>query len=110
MLNAFLSNIEFFDSTQAAFEQNEAYVYQLLIDTYKNQNVPIEPHTGKQIIDGLEFSTIEIKIYKNNKLIMTQKMYNRLINNYIFSMTIVYGNEKDKAILEKIVTDSKFKK
>ena len=112
--NSFLSTIEpFNEATDGPYAEKQKELNKLLLDTYKNAGVKLgKVATGKETVDGLEFLTWEIEVLhpSKNAVIMTQKMYSRLINGYDFGMTMSTNNEKDRQVLSAIVTSSKFSK
>jgi hypothetical protein len=109
--NSFSSTIQPFDSiTDGPYPETQTALNQLIIETYKNQGMQFDYKIGKEIIDGLEFQTLESIIYSSDrkKIIMNQIMYDRLINGKMsLTLSINYNNEKDKQSLFGIIRTSK---
>lgn len=110
--NSFLSTIEAYDEAKdGPWKEQHANVVQLLEESFAKSGVK----TGKTIqgteeIDGLEFQTAQIAVNhpSSGKLLMTLKMYSRLLHGFDFAMTCSWNNETDQATLEKVVRSSKF--
>jgi hypothetical protein len=111
--NTFLSTIEPYDEAKnGSYAENNNKVKQVILDAYKAANLKMgHVRDGKELVDGLEFTTLELEIMhpqKPEEVLLTQKMYSRLINGYDFCMTLNTDNAKDRRTLETVVADSKF--
>lgn len=112
--NSFTSNSQPYDTTvDGSYNENQELLYQALEETYTNQGIQFDVKYGTINIDNLGFSTMETTLYTpdRKKVLMTQIMYDRLINGDIsLTLNINYNNEKDKAILLDIINSSKLLK
>lgn len=110
--NLFASTSEPFEEEYPGeFIENTKYIQKLIYDTYVNQGIKADTSSGAALIDDLNFSMLEFKIYgKDGNLIMTQKLYSRLINGFQFGININYNNDEDRDILMDAVMNSKFDK
>lgn len=110
--NTFISTMEAFnEKTDGKYEDKNKEVVELIKDTYKSKGIKFDIKEGTEKIDGLEFYTIDMAIYTpgaDSKILMNQKMYNRLLNGNDFAMTITYNNPKDSTTQANIVYNSKF--
>lgn len=110
--NSFTSTIQPYDTIEdGPYSENQALITQIIIDTYKNQGIQLEYKKGIELIDGLEFTTLESTIYApdSKKVILNQIMYDRLISGKTsLTLSINYNNEKDKQSLMEIIKSSKF--
>ncbi len=109
--NSFLSTIEKYDVTgMGNYYDHNLYVDKVLHDAYNAKKIKTEIKQGSEKIYGINFHTMEIKIYRPNsdEILLTQKMYSTLLKGYDFAMLINYNNENDRQILLKIINCSKF--
>lgn len=109
--NAFNSTIEPFDEKKdGSYEERNVAVVEVMKNAYESKNIHTVWERGTESINGLSFDVASGKIYSpdKTKVILSQKMYSRLINGYDFSMTMSYNNEKDLQTLLDMVTSSKF--
>jgi hypothetical protein len=111
-LNSFTSTMQAYDSvTDGPYEENQAMLTQLIIETYQDQGIQFDFKTGKTKIDGLESTTLESTIYSPDRkqVIMQQVMYDRLFGGKTsLTMSINYSNEADKTTLLNIIQSSGF--
>jgi hypothetical protein len=109
--NSFTSTIQPYDSlVDGPYLENQASLNQLIIETYKNQGIQFDYRIGKELIDGIEFTTLESTIYTpdRKKVIMNQIIYDRLINGKTsLTLSINFNNDKDKQSLLGIIKTSK---
>ena len=112
--NSFTSNSQPYDTTvDGPYNESQGLLYQALEETYTNQGIQFDVKYGTVKIDNLDFSTMETILYTpdRKKVLMTQIMYDRLINGDIsLTLNINYNNEKDKAVLLDIINSSKLLK
>ena len=110
--NTFLSTMEVFDEkTDGKYEDKNKEVAELIKDTYNSKKIKFDIKEGTEKIDGLDFNTLEMTIYtpgSDSKILMKQKMFNRLLNGKDFAMTLNYNNPKDSMAQAHIVYQSKF--
>lgn len=62
----------------------------------------------KTQIDGVDFNLVELEYKKNNKLFYLQRMYFKLYEDYILTISLSSDNITDFDILVKNLTESKF--
>jgi len=109
--NSFTSTIQPYDTiVDGSYSENQKLLTQLMVDTYSNQGVQFDYKSGKESVDGLEFTTFECVIYApdRKKIILNQIMYDRLINGKTsLTFSINYNNDKDKEALMGIIKTSK---
>lgn len=110
--NSMTSNYQPFDpEADGPYEETEKMTTDVLETTYQQQGVDFESTTGTKMIDGLAFTTWEVTIFGPGRTdtIMSQVMYQRLINNRTaLLININYGNRADRDTLLAIVEASKF--
>jgi hypothetical protein len=110
--NCFTSNLQPFDADRdGSYAMNQNLTYEALIDAYTSYGFQFDNSFGTEIIDGLEFHTMETKLYTSDrkKVLMTLVMYDRLIaGNKSLTFNISYNNETDKELLMNILHSSKF--
>ncbi|HEX7845116.1 MAG TPA: hypothetical protein VF476_04890 [Chitinophagaceae bacterium] len=110
--NSFLSTMERFDTTGVGtYEEYNQFVFDLIKQTYEGKGMNVKYQEGAEMINGIEFQTFETKLFSpdKSKVILYQKMFNRLINGYDFGMTMNYNNDTDKETLEEMVRSSRFR-
>lgn len=92
------------------WEENDHSLKILLYETYKNQGIKADSsETTIEKIDGLDFRTYSFTLYNpKGEPILTQVMYNRLINGLSFSVNINYNNENDRDVMLKAFKSSSF--
>lgn len=112
MYNGFLSNIELLPENETAtFEETDKQLAELMQHTYKSQGIPSSFLRSTEKIDDLEFYVHYITLYNadSTEVILNQRMYSRIINGYIFSMTVNYNNEADFKAQDEMIKTSKFR-
>ena len=78
-------------------EEHKKFGEQLLRDTYsKIKELTFELTSTDLQLGKYSFYKVQIRIYnaKNNKLLLTQELYNSFINEHLFSVSINYTNEE----------------
>jgi len=111
--NSLLSTIQPYEEVPGeSYETNNETLKELIKKTYESNNIKADYASSKETIDGLEFLVFSVNIYSpdKSKIILSQKMYSRILNGYDFGITMVYNNEKDKEVLEKMIHSSTFSK
>ena len=112
--NSFTSNSQAFDTiADGSYEDSQEIIYQTLEEAYRSHGIPFDVKYGKTKIDNLEFSTMETTVYTPDRknILMTQILYDRLINGVIsLTLNVNYNNEKDKAALLGIISSTKLSK
>lgn len=110
--NIFVSSSEECDFTYQEWLENEKLLKETINNTYKNLGIDFVITKSRETkIDGLKFNAFSVTLFgPNKKIIMTQVIFNRLIENYCFSMTINYNSEVNKKDLLKALMSSKFSK
>lgn len=113
MFNSFVSTSEQMNVAEqqdyAALKDN---VKTVMCETYKKNDVQFHVTDTETVeIGGLEFSTFQFHVHgPGGEILLTQRMYNRLIDGKDFSVAISYN---DQACGDEILTawkNSKFKK
>lgn len=102
--NTFKSSYESLVGTKkVTLEEHKKFSEKLLSDTYsKIKEVKFELFSSSDIKLGKYiFYKIQIRLFnaKNDKLLLTQELYNTFINNHLFSVSINYTNEEDGMLL-----------
>lgn len=102
--NYFKSSYESLVGTKKiTLEEHKKFTEQLLSDTYSNiKELKFEFSSSSDIKLGkYVFYKIQIRLYnpKNDKLLLTQELYNTFINNHLFSVSINYTNEEEGMLL-----------
>jgi hypothetical protein len=101
--NYFKSSFESLIGTKkVTLEEHKKFSEQLLTDTYsKIKELKFESTTSDLKLGKYNFYKIQIRLYnpKNDKLLLTQELYNSFINDHLFSVSINYTNENDGMIL-----------
>lgn len=102
--NTFKSSFESLVGTKkVTLEEHKKFSEQLLSDTYsKVKELKFELSSSSDIKLGKYiFYKIQIRLYnpKNDKLLLTQELYNTFIDNHLFSVSINYTNEEDGMLL-----------
>lgn len=110
--NVFQSSSELFElEYEGEFEETTQFLKLIITETYQNQGIKIDTSSTTAMIDNLKFELFQIKMYNpQGKLILNQDMYTRLINDYLFSVTLSYNNLESKNEMMKVWTHSKFEK
>jgi hypothetical protein len=78
-------------------EEHKKFVEQLLRETYsKVKELKFELTTSDIKLGKYNFYKIQIRLYnaKNDKLLLTQELYNSFIDEHLFSVSINYTNEE----------------
>lgn len=103
--NYFTAQYQFFDvkvdksSVKNSFESLKKTAYHSFKDKYTK--ISIDTISSIQIVDELQFQKFEMKIYLPNDKILVWLMFNRLFDNKLLSLNIIYLNEqKGKQMLE----------
>ena len=108
--NYFKSSYESLEGTKkVTLEEHKKFFERLLTDTYsKIKELKFESTSSDIKLGKYNFYKIQIRLYnpKNDKLLLTQELYNSFINNHLFSVSINYTNETDGMILNYAFTKS----
>lgn len=111
IFNMFQSTSEPFElEYPGEWEENDAAIKGILYYTYENEGIKVDT-TATQIvqINGLDFHSYEFRVYSpSGELIISQLLYNRLINGYDFGVIVNYNNESDKQEILDAWLNSKF--
>jgi hypothetical protein len=95
--NSFKSSFESLIGTKkVTLEEHKKFSEQLLTDTYsKIKELKFELTKSDIKLGKYSFYKIQIRIYnaKNDKLLLTQEIYNSFIDDHLFSVSIDYTNE-----------------
>lgn len=113
VFNSFLSNSQIFDEAyDGEWKENNVGLKSLMVDAFEQRGIKIETTSTTIVrIDGLDFEHYKFMIFdKEDKIILNQLIYNRLIDGYDFGVNINYNNEEDMETLKKALFDSKFRK
>ncbi|WP_396194946.1 hypothetical protein [Flavobacterium sp.] len=102
--NYFKSSFESLDGTKkVTLEEHKKFSEQLLSETYsKIKELKFELSSSSDVKLGKYiFYKIQIRLYnpQNDKLLLTQELYNTFIDNHLFSVSINYTNEQDGMLL-----------
>lgn len=96
--NYFISSFESLAGTKkVTLEEHKIFGEQLLRDTYsKIKELKYELTSSDIKLGKYNFYKIQIRIYnaKNDRLLLTQELYNSFINENLFSVSINYTNEE----------------
>jgi hypothetical protein len=100
-VNSFFSTAEPFKETYPGeYKKNNVTADSIIYKAVKDQGIKMDTATGKEIIQGLEFSTFSMIIYgADGKEAARQIMYSKLLNGFDFTVVIIFNNEKDKNLL-----------
>ena len=80
-----------------SLEEHKKFGEQLLRDTYaKIKELKFELISSDLKLGKYSFYKIQVRLYnaKNDKLLLTQELYNSYINDHLFSVSINYTNEE----------------
>ena len=110
--NIFASTSEpFKEEFPGEYQQTNKTLNEIIYKTFTDQGVKTDSSSGKETIQGLEFTTFYTTIYApDGKVILNQIMYSRLINGFDFGVNINYNNEQDKKTMVTGWKNSKFTK
>lgn len=101
--NTFKSSFEsLVDTKKVTLEEHKKFSEKLLSDIYsKIKELKFEISSSDVRFGKYNFYKIQIKLYnaKNDKLLLTQELYNAFIDNHLFSASIDYTNEEDGILL-----------
>ena len=81
---------------KVTLEEHKNFSVQLLTNTYtKIKELKSEIKASNLKLEPRQFYKITIRLYnaKNDRLVLTQEIYNTFINNHLFSASINYTNE-----------------
>jgi hypothetical protein len=108
--NLFMASSESFIGVPTdEYYKDKNEVNQLIFKTFAEKGVKIDTSRGEETIQGLEFNTFYVAIHdSDNKIIMHEIYYYKLLNGYDFDVLIGYTNEDDKKILLDAWKNSKF--
>lgn len=113
MFNLFQSDSEAFEiEYEDEWEESNIALKDFLLETYIDQGIKATASDiSTESIDGLEFMRYEFTLYSpDDKVILNQLIYTRLINGYDFGVNINYNNEEDKNEMLRVFRNSKFRK
>ncbi|HSY75462.1 MAG TPA: hypothetical protein VK890_01320 [Bacteroidia bacterium] len=109
--NLFLATSQPFKGTDAEYALQTQITNKAIYETCTHQGVKIDTSTGKEIIQGMEFSVFCDTIFSpDGNVILKQILYNRLINGYDLAIDINYTNDADKKTMLDAFKNCKFDK
>lgn len=112
VFNVFQSAMEPFNLTnEKEWVDNNTIIKKMILKTFSDQNIKADSTaTVIEKIGGKDFRKYEIKIYdETGKYILTQEVYNALINGYSFAANLNYNSDKNKKELDEVWRASTFK-
>jgi len=113
-VNILLSTMEPYDeAVDGSWLENNKTIYEVVLKSYAEAGLKVgKTGMGVETLDGLEFQTWEIELLRpsGEGVVLTQKMYSRLINGYDVGITLTTNNEKTRAELQQLLEVSKFSK
>jgi hypothetical protein len=104
--------VPFHEPQDGEWFQSNRNKKELILDTYKSQNpeAKIDTSSTLELIDGLTFECFEVKMAFPDKLILTSRIYSRLINGFNFTISMAFIDETIGKELKSISLSSKFEK
>lgn len=112
-LNYFESNYQPFDeAVDGDYRESFRAVNQMIYETFmaRMPGVRIDTVSATAMIDGLDFSTYNMKIVYPNEMVMDFTMYSRLFDKKELTVNIVYVDEAKGDQMKQAWLASKFKK
>lgn len=111
--NSFMSSTQAFDeAVDGPYEETQAMINQVILDTYKNNNLQFDVKNGEERIDGLAFTTMTVTLYSPDRkqVLLTQVVYDRFVDKrFSLTFTLNYNNPMNRAELLEILKASKIK-
>ena len=99
------------DTTIVSFEMQNRNSKNALFYSLKKQGIRVDSTWGKEYIQSKAFTTFTITAYdKSNNPFVNQIYYNRQIDNYMFSVIIMYDDTETKDLLMDYWKKSKFER
>ena len=85
---------------------------QLILNTYKSQNpeAKMDTNSSTVLIDGLTFESFEVKMSFPDKIVLTSRIYSRLINEFNFTISMAFVDEAIGNQMNLMCLSSKFEK
>ncbi|XLS28890.1 hypothetical protein ACJD0Z_17050 [Flavobacteriaceae bacterium M23B6Z8] len=111
--NLFQSTSEPFEEEyEGQWEENNKLMKELIYEAYLQQGIDADSTPTITVnVDGLDFRSYEFTIRSpKGEVILKQRIHNRLVNGYDFSVNINYNNETDKKIMVDAWLNSTFAK
>lgn len=110
--NTFTSTLQAHDKAiDGPYEIVQKELFDVIIDAYEVAGIESEHSLAEAVIDGLNFQTLEIKLFKpgTKDVLMTQVIYDRLFSNgNTLMMSTNFNNQKDRQVLQALIDSSQF--
>lgn len=110
-INLFTASVEPFDPAYGPYPAQRNEVFRSLVETYLAAGLEIVHDTGSEQIDGLEFFTLNVTVFKpgTREVLMHQTMYDRLFGNGVsLLISLNWNNERDLTTLRQMLESSSF--
>jgi len=110
--NVFLSSSQVVNNTDfPMYQEIHKDAVSTLIQTYEDNNIPVDHTAGTETIDGKKFIKDKFNLLsKEGKVLMTQIMYTRLFDSMELTVTISWSDQKYGDEMVAIWRKSTFKK
>jgi hypothetical protein len=110
--NTFTSTLQAHDEAiDGPYEIAQKEIFNVVLDAYENAGIEFERSFGETVIDGLNFQTVEIKLFRpgTTDVLMTQIIHDRLFSNgNTLMVSINFNNQKDSQALQALIDSSRF--
>jgi hypothetical protein len=107
--NMFTAIAEPFDTATVTFEKQNSNTKEVLCKFLKQIGFQIDTTWGHELIQNKEFKTFQVVAKKDDKTV-NQIYFNRQIDNYMFTIILLYNNKETKDILLEHFRNSRFDK
>jgi hypothetical protein len=107
--NMFTAIAETFDTATVTFDNQNRNTKEVLCKSLKQIGFQIDTTWGHELIQNKEFKTFEVLAKKDDKTV-SQIYFNRQIDNYMFTIILLYNNKETKDILLEHLRNSRFDK
>ena len=104
------SIVPFKESYKGEWNDKYPLIKEYIYNVFKSQNVIVDSTSNTENIDGVKFEVFNLKISKNNNLLMEQNMYRTYLNDYDFIINMTSDKPLYKKQLLNTLRTSKFKK
>lgn len=109
--HSFQSSAEPFDESQdGSWQENNLMLNELIYETLSQHGIELDTSYAKTRIDNKDFELFHITLYgPEGEVILYQDIYGSLINGHDVGINLNYINDKEKAELIRVLTNSTFK-
>lgn len=110
--NSFTSTMQDYEeATEGPYAEAQREFFEVVLETYRIAGIETRHSFGTEVIDGLEFQTLEVEVSQTGttEALMTQRMYDRLFSNgKTLLLSVNWNDPESQKVLQELLDSSRF--